>query len=390
MVVHRAHFLLGFFLAAVCALLLWGAVPLLRSPAADILSQPIDPVLPKGIASLSARECGTCHGEIYQEWSESMHARAWSDAHYQAELAYEKHNPLCLGCHTPLKPQRESLAGGTAATGAPASARVANPGFDSLLRDEGVTCAACHVRNGEIIGPYPTTQAPHPVKVAPAALSGANPCRDCHMVTQGRWEALRRLPPCGTVETTGREGKEADCVGCHLPNVTRAMANNVPTRQGGRHLFQGGHHPPQVARALKVDHRREEVDGRSSFVFTLTNVGTDHPMPTGTLDRHLTLEFRLRDDQNIVTHEKIHRIQRTVLGRSFVLDFWDRRLAAREPRAFVYELPKGDVLPRPAFLEVTIRYHLLDEKRRKRIGYENTTPLSYAIYHERFDLSGGS
>ncbi|MBF0135842.1 MAG: cytochrome c family protein [Magnetococcus sp. DMHC-1] len=387
----RSRYKLWIFLAIAVSFLAWRLVrPLNIFVVEDKFAWSIQTAVPKGLESLRAEHCGTCHEEIYREWSGSMHAKAWTDEYFQADRAFEKNPPVCVNCHIPLKNQKEYVEVGFRDRDKLDPILEPNPDFDSRLRDEGVTCAVCHVRNGEVIGPYATDQAPHPVKVDPDFLSGMNPCQMCHMVSGDRWDMFYRLSPCGTVEEIRLGERKPDCVGCHLPNVTRAMATNGPLRQGGRHLFQGGHHPPQVARALKVDHRREEVDGRSQFVFTLTNVGTDHFLPTGTPDRHLTLEFRLLDNHNAVMHEKIYKMQRTIMWRPFIIDLWDNRLAARQPREFIYELPKTGVSSQAVTLDVTIRYHLLDEARRKRIGYNNTVPVRYSIYHERFDLSGGT
>ncbi|MBF0152184.1 MAG: hypothetical protein HQL64_00350 [Magnetococcales bacterium] len=390
MTLRRRH-LIWIFLAIALPLLLWNIVkPTHLFVDEDKFSWSIDTVVPKGVTSLSARHCGSCHEEIFREWSESMHARSWTDEYFQAEWNFEKRPFACLGCHVPLKNQKEHVDISRRDKEKTEPVLAANPDFDPQLRDEGVTCAVCHVRKGIIIGPHASEQAPHPVKVDPGFLSGTSPCRNCHVVSTNRWDTLYRVPACGTVEEVRQGDKESDCVGCHLPNVTRPMVNNAPLRQGGRHLFQGGHHPPQVARALKVDHRREEVDGKSQFVFTLTNVGADHRLPTGKPDRLLTLEFRLLDEHEVVMHEKIHKIQRTILRRPIILELWDNRLSTRVPREFIYELPKNGISPRGTALDVTVRYHLLDETRRKHINYENTAPVSYSIFHERFDLSGGS
>ncbi|MBE9560746.1 MAG: hypothetical protein IMF15_08150, partial [Proteobacteria bacterium] len=37
--------------------------------------------------------------------------------------------------------------------------------------------------------------------------------------------------------------------------------------------------------------------------------------------------------------------------------------------------------------EAIVKYHLLDEKRRQRIGYENKTPISYEIFRKEILLS---
>src|SRR5690625_7948283 len=35
--------------------------------------------IPAGLTDLRAETCGQCHQQIYQEWSISTHARAWTD-----------------------------------------------------------------------------------------------------------------------------------------------------------------------------------------------------------------------------------------------------------------------------------------------------------------------
>jgi len=33
-----------------------------------------------------------------------------------------------------------------------------------------------------------------------------------------------------------------------------------------------------------------------------------------------------------------------------------------------------------------VRYHLLDESRRKRINYKNTTPIAYDVFRQNISL----
>ena len=45
-------------------------------------------------------------------------------------------------------------------------------------------------------------------------------------------------------------------------------------------------------------------------------------------------------------------------------------------------------------VEAEIRYHLLAESRRKRIAYDNDTPIDYTVFHKQIPLQaepgGGS
>ena len=58
---------------------------------------------------ISAKECKTCHEEIYDEWSGAMHSMAWTDPYYQADFVFDGSKQICLNCHTPLENQQENL-----------------------------------------------------------------------------------------------------------------------------------------------------------------------------------------------------------------------------------------------------------------------------------------
>lgn len=153
------------------------------------------------------------------------------------------------------------------------------------------------------------------------------------------------------------------------------------------HLWKGGHHPETVRRALRVEPEiKEETSSHKRRArITLTNTGADHYLPTGTPDRHLTVEFRLKDDKGKVIKEKRYILKRTILWRPFIIDLWDTRLAKGQARTYVFDF-RTDSDPIPTELEVIIRYHLLEEARRKQIGYQNAEPISYALYHYNFPL----
>ena len=52
--------------------------------------------IPDGTISLKARDCGTCHVEIYQEWQTSLHAKAFLDPFFTAYLKKTKVIPPVL------------------------------------------------------------------------------------------------------------------------------------------------------------------------------------------------------------------------------------------------------------------------------------------------------
>jgi hypothetical protein len=344
-------------------------------------ARPMDIEIPAGLDSLSAKECGTCHEEQYNEWSSSMHAMAWTDPYYRVDYVFDGSQQICLNCHIPLRDQQEYLVTGFRDKAMFKPILKPNPGFDAALQSEGVTCAVCHVRNGTVIGPNGSGHAPHPVTADPSMSQGMKPCEKCHVVSGKRWDTFYSIPPCGTVAEIMEKDLEPDCVGCHMPET-----DGTKGKRRKQHLFRGGHHAPTVAHALKVDYTKRVINGKHMFQFTLTNIGASHYLPTGTPDRHLTFELRLLDSTGAVIREKINTMKRYILWRPFIIDLKDTRLPYNEPRQFAFSVPHDNNIL-PATLNVTVRYHLLDEKRRKRIGYENTEPIAYEIYREKIQIA---
>ena len=341
--------------------------------------------IPAGLTSLRAQECGECHEEIYEEWSGSMHAKAWTDPYYQVDYRFDGSQQICLNCHIPLENQQENRVVGFRDKEKFDPILQPNPTFDAELQQEGVTCAVCHVKDGRIVGPFETKDAPHPVLVDKEMTKGIKTCQKCHVVPGKKWDTFFRVPPCGTVAEIQEGGRAIDCIACHMPAVTRPVTHGMKERKGGRHLFRGGHDPDMVKSALTVSHEIETGPRETRFVLTLTNTGTDHYLPTGTPDRHLTLELRLFDRQGEILKEEKHTLTRHILWRPFVVELPDTRLPPREPRKYNFDIPRNPASPAD-LLVVTVSYHLLEESRRKRISYQNREPIHYPIYQRRFPL----
>ncbi|MEK6776574.1 MAG: multiheme c-type cytochrome [bacterium] len=343
--------------------------------------------IPPGLESLSAKECGRCHREIYEEWSGSMHAHAWTDPYFQVDFVFDGSLQICLNCHIPLENQQENLVLGFRDREKLDPILKPNPNFDPLLQKEGVTCSVCHVANGVILGPYNNAQAPHPVRKDPRFTDGNGVCLRCHMVLGQRWDTFYRIPPCGTFAEIRETGShKADCIGCHMPKDVKETIGVGDTGHS-LHLWKGGHDPETIRKALRFELREEESihKNRKRYSLTLTNTGADHFLPTGTPDRHLTVTFDLLDSNKKLLTEKTFVLKRTIMWRPFIIDLWDTRLPRDEPRNFDMEF-RTDSNPPPAFLKIAVTYHLLDEKRRTRIGYQNKEPISYQLYERELEV----
>ncbi len=249
------------------------------SPAAFGFSsgaRPVDAVAANG-GSLSARGCAACHKDVVDDWGSSRHAVAFSNSVFLDGLRREP-RARCVHCHAPLREQRDEL-------GPIARAPTLAPTSTSLLH-EGVTCAACHVRDGAVLVAKAVVRRDrdmplHDVVVTPA-LRDPTFCASCHQFgftntstqMQGTYDEWRRYADGGGAGT---------CQSCHMP--------------GGRHLFRGAWDVDLLRRSLVVDvvalagaltSTQREVSLRSRDV--------GHSFPTGDLFRHLTLEAQVDDN----------------------------------------------------------------------------------------------
>ncbi len=369
----------------------------------DKIAWPVDTSdAPALFGNLSAKVCGNCHKKIYSEWRTAIHSQAWTDPYFQADMKFDSNQFICRLCHTPLDRQLPSIITGYRDKNKWNPILKPNPGFDAALQHEGITCAVCHLRKGKILGVLGTTNAPHPVK----KLDNPNRvCMRCHLVKSESFGVYVRFPPCGTVAEIlgpqkgkktkpGQRGKTGEltvseiaslrCVNCHMPLVERPLVEGGKVRRVRRHLWRGGHDPEMVRKALTISVVAEK-QGQGGYTFTLilVNSGAAHYVPTGTPDRHFTVLFRALGRDGSVLSQRREILRRNFIWRPFIIDIGDTRLRPGIPRMYRFTVPKRK---NPAKAVISIRYHLLDEKRRKRIGYKNKEPISYEIYRKEVSL----
>ncbi len=229
----------------------------------------VDPAAPPSAAQLAlldAETCRDCHSDQHAEWAESRHGLAWTNGIFQREYQAQP-RAWCVNCHAPLTVQQAGLAG---------DARFAR------LADQGVSCAACHVRGGTLVSKRKAEGSPHATVVEESFGSPAM-CADCHQFTfpvmePRTGEALRMTahPMQTTVSDflAGPYASAADgCLTCH------------GTAAG--HGFPGGHDPDMLRRAIAASWCRAE----DAVVMEVGNVGAGHRVPTGDIHRHLVARF---------------------------------------------------------------------------------------------------
>ncbi|MFZ5555926.1 MAG: multiheme c-type cytochrome [Pseudomonadota bacterium] len=252
---------------------------LARHWARPLASQGLPPpqVEAHGIG-LAPRTCAACHAPQFEDWRASLHSRAMGPgvlgqlADVPAD-ARDEHQ-ICLRCHAPLREQADSLAAALAGQ-APAAAGAA---AREPLHEQGLVCAACHVRGYTWYGPPrrdgsapvgDLSRWPHNAWEASPAFSDSRFCAACHQFesdgyalngkllenTYEEWRASRHA----------REGRH--CQACHMPDR--------------RHLWRGIHDPDMVRQGVTIRAGAPVARaGRLESVLTVRNDGTGHHFPT--------------------------------------------------------------------------------------------------------------
>ncbi len=253
----------------------------------------------------------------------------------------------CLDCHAPLSEQSDELArylDDPRPHRPPAD--VTNPEIvpaapihaGGRLSEQGVVCAACHVRAGRWYGPPRREGVPVPAGTSDAlphrgwvsvrAFGDSRFCAACHQFPPDGFSLNGKL-----LEDTYEEWRVSpqarqgvSCQGCHMP--------------GRRHLFRGIHDPETVRAGVAVGSKSfKAAEGKARVSIFLTNTGTGHRLPT-----YVTPEIRLEAYQQdahglpIPNTGQVAWVARRV-DLQLTTEYFDTRLAPGETATLTYEQP---------------------------------------------------
>lgn len=276
-----------------------------------------------------ARDCAGCHSDVYEQWSVSRHRVSWTNNLMQAGFIAEP-QMFCVNCHAPAAEQVEEIRPNLATYEAlgPHAPPHTEVGIlqPEPKAEEGINCAVCHLRDGEILTSTPgDPDAPHRFRVEPSFSTSAA-CTTCHeffspvfvnglthftdepmQATATEWERWK-----------AQTGRTEGCPSCHMPD--------------GAHQMHGAHDLQRVSDSIQVRVTAQAL--------TLSTRDVGHAVPTGDLFRHLTLEARPSPDEPWSVVD--------TLGRTFTVDdtldpplkrqVGDTRLHPGAPR--VVEIPE--------------------------------------------------
>ncbi|MBK8503569.1 MAG: hypothetical protein IPL46_15960 [Saprospiraceae bacterium] len=267
-----------------------------------------------------------------------------------------------------------------------------NPSFDKNLQLESITCAVCHIRDGNVIGTTGTNNAPHKT-IRDVEFLSDKLCVSCHNVI----DELNPVLVC-TFETGAewnnnwakKEGKT--CISCHMPESERAISAGMSVRKSHFHDFPGSGIPKffdMIARgltSLEIEENPvpEILPVGESLIYSLKlkNSLAGHSVPTGDPERFFSITFRLLDNSGTVLIEQDFRIGEEWQWYPVAKKLSDNNLKPMEERIFdfKYDTIKEGVL----ILSIEISKHRMTEENAKHNSIYGLYPLSIIIFQKEY------
>ncbi|MBF0171034.1 MAG: hypothetical protein HQK87_08105 [Nitrospinae bacterium] len=258
----------------------------------------------------SAETCQPCHGDIYRNWRQSLHALSFTNPVFaQAyQTAYTETageaKKQCLPCHAPT----------ATVTG----------DFDARqpVTREGITCDFCHSVTGVDL-----SHATRPFELAPgkvkrsvlkdaraqgheaaysADFASSKLCAGCHGMTSRNGLKITDTYNEWKGSSFARAGKV--CQSCHMAPIPGKTAN-----EGGResiHNHSLSRNLSTMKDAVSLEARILSRTGESVGVeVRVTNERAGHAIPTGAVARKLLLEVSTVDGagQVLETKQRVYR-----------------------------------------------------------------------------------
>lgn len=350
--------------------------------------------IPEGIASLSAEECGKCHVAHYEEWKTSTHANAWTDAQFQAELDKKTSPYFCINCHIPLQNQQEFIVDGYIEGDLYRPHKKRNANFDYNLQQEGITCAACHVRDGAIVGPTGAADAPHKTVKNTVHLSESL-CISCHNATASVTPELVCSFETGDEWKAGPYYGKKNCISCHMPEVERSIVEGMPERKSHYHKFTGSGIPKhdslhvEMLTSLKFEWQHLQSTYKAGtplpIKLAVTNAFAGHRVPTGDPERFILIDVRLYNAKGERLHAKTYRIGEQWEWYPEAKKIADNNLNPGETR--VYE-PDFSGLPKGSYrIELIATKYRMTKKTAEHNGLDDSYPRSVRMYNDEIKFT---
>jgi len=279
--------------------------------------------------------CAQCHQEQFNAWRDSKHAHAYSAGLVgQFPAAGHAAGNDCLVCHAPLAEQLYRDAGDMKLTlrtlldapvGFSRDADLDAKQTQLPLRHAGVTCAVCHVRQGQRFGPPRRGNAAvghldgaaHGGFVATKDFESSQFCASCHQFPQDY--AINGKPLENTVfewQNSSFAGQGVQCQTCHMPDR--------------KHEFKGIHDINMVRSGLEF--KLQKKAGLATLTISSVHIG--HAFPTYVTPK-IWVKAEALDERGKVVQNWQWEIVREVSYDDGWQETQDSRLMPGESRVFV-------------------------------------------------------
>lgn len=287
------------------------------------------PLMPQGMppknfseleASLDSSSCGKCHGGQYKDWLESRHSQTMNAGiRWQFYVFSQAESNKCMNCHAPLAEQKALVAMELEWDSAPTS-----PPPDYVpenLHQQGLTCAACHVRDHQRIGPVHRAGLsgdepglPHAGFAVQEGFSDGRFCASCHQFPEDgpRLNGKLRQDTYNEWLASDFAAQGVSCQQCHMPDR--------------RHLWHGISDPQMVRDAMGVRLKGSPGNG---VELEIRNVGAGHHFPAYMVPR-IDVRLMLLNPQGELHDELLHHVIQWRASVDLSEEYFDNRLAAGE------------------------------------------------------------
>jgi hypothetical protein len=235
----------------------------------------------------------------------------------------------CIRCHAPLAEQANSLS--------QAIARPRAAGDKPLSHEQGLTCAACHVRGHERFGPprrdgsapkAGDASLPHGGWKASTAFEDSRFCAACHQFVEGDFalngKFLENTYEEWKASRYAKEGKS--CQSCHMPDR--------------RHLWRGVHDEQMLKTGVTVTAVAPvRTDSGIEARLEIRNTGTGHRFPTYVTPQVIAEIYQAGADGKMLPGTLRQHVIARLVEPDLSREIADTRLAPDEEAMLNYRAP---------------------------------------------------